>query len=184
MTQRAPDTFEWTYDEYARLPDDGDRYEVIRGQVVVTPGPSPRHQWVLKKLYRQVDEYVERHRLGLVFHGVDLLFVSGEYLRPDMLFVPADRLEGITSRGIEVAPDLVVEVLSPGCERTDRDLKPPRYGEHGVPAYWLVDTTKNAIEVYRLPDSVLHIVVDRLEWQPDPAAPPLVIDVAGLFESW
>ena len=81
-------TPEWTYSEYARLPDDGNRYEVIDGEVCVTPAPGPPHQRVAAELFTILQEYVRRHSLGEMLWDVDLLFVSGQFLRPDMLFVP------------------------------------------------------------------------------------------------
>jgi Uma2 family endonuclease len=110
----------WTYSEYARLPDDGNRYEVIDGEVCVTPAPGPPHQIVAANTFTALHSYVREHGLGQVLWDVDLLFVSGQYLRPDMLFVPADRLDGITDRGVETAPGLVVEVLSPTHARSTR----------------------------------------------------------------
>jgi Uma2 family endonuclease len=182
MTERAAD-FEWTYDEYARLPDDGDRYEIIRGEVCVTPGPRPPHQRASFQLQRVLDDYVEQHGLGVILDDVDLLFVSGEFLRPDILFVPSARLNGITSRGVECAPELVIEVLSPGSERVDRVKKPPRYAEHGVPAYWILDPENAVIEVYTPASEIADVRGDVVEWQPDPAVPPLRIDVPSLFRS-
>lgn len=204
MTAPTAEPTRWTYDEYARLPDDGDRYEIIRGEVCVTPGPLPRHQWVLSKLQRLLGDYVEEHGLGVVLYDVDLLFVSGEFLRPDLQWVPRDRLSGITTRGVEAAPGLVVEVLSPGSESVDRGKKPGRYAEHGVPEYWLVDPDAGAIERYRLPDAgagvggpgpedsggalplapAAEVVTDVLRWGPLPGVPELVAPVAPLFQGW
>src|SRR5688572_24396350 len=81
---------DWTYSEYARLPDDGNRYEVIDGEVCVTPSPGPKHQRVAANLFRVLAEYVEREQLGEMLWDLDLLFVTGQFLRPDMLFVPRD----------------------------------------------------------------------------------------------
>jgi Uma2 family endonuclease len=186
MTQRAADPSRWTYDEYARLPDDGDRYEIIRGEVCVTPGPRPMHQHVAGNLYVTLREYVHDYRLGVVLQEVDVLFATGEFLRPDLVYVPAGRLDGITSRGVEVAPALVVEVLSPGSERIDRVLKPPRYAELGVPAYWLADPQARAVEVLVPPGGTAspRAWADVLEWQPDAAVPALRIDVPTLFSGW
>ena len=130
---------EWTYSEYARLPDDGNRYEVIDGEVQVTPAPTPHHQKVIARLLVQLLEYVEGRGLGWVLQDVDLLFVSGQFLRPDLVVVPKEARDGITDRGVEVAPALVVEVLSPSSRTIDRVKKPRRYLEFGVPAYWVVD---------------------------------------------
>jgi Uma2 family endonuclease len=186
MTQRAADPSRWTYDEYARLPDDGDRYEVIRGEVCVTPGPRPMHQYVLAKLGRLLGDYVERHRLGVVLQEVDVLFATGEFLRPDLVYVPAGRLAGITTRGVEVAPALVVEVVSPGSERIDRVLKPPRYAELGVPEYWLANPEARVVEVFVPPDGMesAATLADTLEWRPDRGRGALRIDVPTLFAGW
>ena len=192
MNQHAAGPTHWTYDEYARLPDDGDRYEVIQGEVCVTPGPRPRHQWVSARLQRLLGDYVEAHGLGVILDDVDLLFSSGEFLRPDLLWVPRDRLAGITTRGVECAPGLVVEVLSPGSESVDRGKKPGRYAELGVPEYWLADPQRNVLELFRPPTggepagstAGPRVVTDRLEWHPDPRVPPLVAEVSPLFTGW
>ncbi len=136
---------EWTYSEYARLPDDGNRYEVIDGEVLVTPASAPHHQKVIARLMVMLIEYIEGRGLGWVFHDVDLLFVTGQFLRPDLVVVPAAGRGGITDRGIEVAPALVIEVLSPSSRTIDLVRKPRRYLEFGVPAYWVVDPFEGAI---------------------------------------
>ena len=175
-------TPQWTYSEYARLPDDGNRYEVIDGEVCVTPAPGPPHQRVAARLFLRLDEYVRTNRLGEMLWDVDLLFVSGQFLRPDMLFVPADRADGVTDRGMEAVPELVVEVLSPHSKRIDRFRKPPRYRDFGVPEYWVVDRDGRAIERYRLAaDAAPEICRDTLLWQPEPAALPLTVDVQSIF---
>ena len=174
---------DWTYSEYARLPDDGNRYEVIDGEVCVTPAPGPAHQKVAGNLYLALRAYVERHALGEILWDVDLLFVSGQFLRPDMVFVPTAALDGVTDRGVEKAPGLVVEVLSPHSRSIDRVKKPPRYKDFGVPEYWVLDRDARAVEVYRLGEGAEPDVrTDVLRWQPDPAAPPLEVPVARLFE--
>ena len=177
-------TPEWTYAEYARLPDDGNRYEVIDGEVCVTPAPGPPHQRVAAELFVRLREYVRDHSLGEMLWDVDLLFVSGQFLRPDMLFVPADSAAGVSDRGMEVTPGLVVEVLSPHSKRIDRIKKPPRYRDFAVPEYWVVDPEARAIERYRLAaDAAPEICRGILAWQPDPSTPALELDVARVFET-
>lgn len=177
-------TPEWTYAEYARLPDDGNRYEVIDGEVCVTPAPGPPHQRVAARLFMILYEYVREHGLGEMLWDVDLLFVSGQFLRPDMLFVPADSAEGVSDRGMEVTPGLVVEVLSPHSKRIDRIRKPPRYRDSGVPEYWVIDPEARAIERYRLAaDAAPEISHGTLAWQPDPDTPALQLEVARVFRS-
>lgn len=175
-------TPEWTYSEYARLPDDGNRYEVIDGELCVTPSPGPRHQRVAAKLFMILFRYVEEHGIGEMLWDLDLLFVSGQFLRPDMLFVPPEAAAGISDRGMEETPGLVVEVLSPHSKRIDRIKKPPRYRDFGVPEYWVVDPVARTIECYRLAaDAAPEICRDVLRWQPAPAAPVLELDVQSIF---
>lgn len=136
---------EWTYSEYARLPDDGNRYEVLDGEVLVTPAPSPHHQKVIGRLLIGLVEYVEERGAGWVFQDVDLLFRTGHFLRPDLLVVPAAGRDGITDRGVEVPPVLVIEVLSPSSGTIDRVKKPRRYLDFGVPDYWVVDPENGVV---------------------------------------
>ncbi len=173
---------EWTYSEYARLPDDGNRYEVIDGEVCMTPAPGPHHQRVAAKLFAALAEYVEREGLGEMLWDVDLLFVSGQYLRPDMLFVPTAAAAGVSDRGMEETPGLVLEVLSPHSKRIDRIKKPVRYRDFGVPEYWVVDPEGRAIERYRLAaDAPPEVYAETLVWQPEPDKPALRLDVQSLF---
>jgi Uma2 family endonuclease len=175
-------TTEWTYAEYARLPDDGNRHEVIDGEVCVTPAPGPLHQEIAANLFVELRSYVREHRLGKVLWDVDLLFVTGQYLRPDMVFVPTASLDGITDRGVESVPGLVVEVLSPHSRRIDRELKPPRYRAFGVPEYWVVDPASRAIEMHRLQTSTHpEVVTKTLRWQPLSEHPPMTVAVESLF---
>jgi Uma2 family endonuclease len=173
----------WTYSEYARLPDDGDRYEVIDGEVCVTPAPGPRHQDVAAKLFRALDDYVEAHDLGRMYWDVDLLFVTGQFLRPDMVFVPKAVLGAVTDRGVEAAPGLVVEVVSPHSGGIDRIKKPPRYRDFGVPEYWVVDPIQRRIEIYGLAGQGAEpkICTEIATWQPDERVPALELPVATVF---
>jgi Uma2 family endonuclease len=180
MTHRVGTGPEWTYAEYARLPDDGNRYEVIDGEVCVTPAPGIPHQRVAAELFFMLREYVREHRLGEMLWDVDVLFVSGQFLRPDIVFVPHDA--ELSDRGVESAPELVVEVLSPHSKRIDRIMKPPRYRDFGVPEYWVVDAERRCIERNRLAaDAGPEICTDVLLWQPSPASPALELRVPAVF---
>ncbi len=180
MAQPTGTAPEWSYAEYARLPNDGNRYEVIDGELCVTPAPGIAHQRVAARLFRMLDDYVEEHRLGEMLWDVDVLFVSGNFLRPDMVFVPPDA--ELSDRGVESPPALVVEVLSPGSKRIDRLKKPPRYRDFGVPEYWVVDADGRRIERQRLSaDAGPEICADVLRWQPSPSAPALELSVPAVF---
>jgi Uma2 family endonuclease len=172
----------WTYEDYARLPDDGNRYEVIDGEVLVTPAPTTFHQHVLFTLAIALRQYAERHGLGVVLPGVDVLFVSGQFLRPDIVFVPEPVRDGIKLRGIEKAPGLVVEILSPGSASIDRVKKPRRYGDFGVPEYWVVDPDERTVWVWRFVSShEPERAIDRITWQPNPHVEAFVMDLEQLF---
>lgn len=173
----------WTYADYARLPDDGNRYEVLDGEVLVTPSPSPRHQHVLFTLATALRQYVERHGLGVVLPAVDVLFVTGQFLRPDLVFVPNAARDGITDRGVEKAPGLVVEVLSPTSSSIDSVKKPRRYGELGGPEYWVVDPEEGVVWVWRFAEgpSEPERTTERLAWRPEGAGEPLVLELDEVF---
>jgi Uma2 family endonuclease len=183
MSQHPP-RYTWTYSDYARLPDDGNRYEVIDGEVLVTPAPSTHHQHVLGTLYMALRPYVERWKLGVVLLDVDLLFVTGQFLRPDLLFVPESARNGITNRGVEEAPGLVAEVLSPTSGAIDRVKKPRRYGDFGIPEYWVVDPEERVVWIWRFAAGATapERVTERVGWSPKGADAPLVIELDALFE--
>jgi Uma2 family endonuclease len=175
--------YDWDYSDYARLPDDGNRYEVIDGELLVTPSPSPQHQRIMARLTIALDAYVEHHGLGVVVPDVDLLFQTGQFLRPDLLVVPESSRPGITRRGIEMAPSLVIEIQSPTSSAIDRVKKPARYGDFGIPDYWVLDPEERCAWVWRFADRVKEAerVTDHLVWHPRGATEPLVIDLAAVL---
>jgi Uma2 family endonuclease len=175
--------YTWTYSEYARFPDDGNRYEVIDGEVLVTPAPTPHHQHVMFTLAITLRAYVERFGLGVVLPDVDVLFATGQFLRPDLVFVPASRRAGISDRGIEVPPGLVVEVQSPTSQTIDRVKKPRRYGDFGIPEYWVLDPHERCVWLWRFAAGAAQPerVTGRFEWCPDGAPEALVLDTAELL---
>ncbi len=164
----------WTYAEFARLPSEGSqRYEVIAGELVVTPSPSLRHQRISMDLATRLNVFVREHGLGEVFAApLDVLFAEGDYMEPDIVFVREDHREYFTDRGIEGPPDLIVEILSPATAARDRGIKRERYRHFGVPEYWVVDPDARAIEVWRLAEGAESPEVFRAEgtvrWEPGP----------------
>ena len=186
MSKPMPTASGWTYERYASLPDDGNRYEVIDGEVCVTPAPGTRHQEVAAELFVKLKAYVDQYRLGTMMWDIDLLFAPRQYLRPDMLFVPTAAVAGLVERGMEARPGLVVEVLSAGSGRFDRVLKPKRYRDFGVPEYWVVDPAGQVIEQYRLDEPANRPIVcsDLLHWQPDLTAPALELPLDQVFKAF
>lgn len=176
--------YHWDYSDYARLPDDGNHYEVLDGELLVTPSPSPDHQNVMGRLYVLLSAYVDRHGLGVVIPDVDLLFQTGQFLRPDVLVVPESARAGITRRGIEVAPSLVVEILSPTSSGIDLVKKPARYGDFGIPEYWVLDPEDRSAWVWRWAEGATspEQVRGRLAWRAPGASEPLEIDLEALLQ--
>jgi Uma2 family endonuclease len=174
----------WTYAEFARLPDDGNRYEVIAGELHMTPAPRLLHQKIVTRLGTLIEAFTQEHQLGEVFGApVDVLLGEGDYLEPDLVFVRRERANILSDRGIEAAPDLVVEVLSEGTAARDRGLKRERYAHFGVPEYWIIDPHAGHVEVFRFAANPrLPAVIERetLVWQPVPGGPSLTIDVREL----
>ncbi|HEU4882587.1 MAG TPA: Uma2 family endonuclease [Longimicrobium sp.] len=174
----------WTYSEFARLSNDPNRYEVIDGEVFVTPVPSPWHQEVAARLFTEVRLFVEDHHIGKLLPGpLDVLFADGDYLSPDMVMVRLERLGIVSDRGLEGVPDLIVEITSPLTAERDRGIKCERYAYFGVPHYWIVDPHARQIEVHQPwldPRHPVLITSDVFSWQPYPGSPTLKVDVAGM----
>lgn len=139
-----------TYADYAALPDDGKRYEILDGELFVTPSPAPQHQIILANLVRVLDPYVHRRGLGRVlFAPLDVIFADSSIAQPDAIYLDNTRMSLISRRGIEGGPNLLVEVLSPSTARTDRSVKFALYARYGVDFYWIVDPEARVLEAYR-----------------------------------
>jgi len=140
-----------TYAEYAAMPDDGHRYQVIEGELVMTPAPNEAHQRFLRNLIRVLDGYVHANKAGEVFFApLDVVLFDVNVVQPDALFISKDRMNIITETNVQGAPDLVVEVLSPGTAHLDRTDKRDLYARFGVREYWLVSPEAGTIEVLTL----------------------------------
>lgn len=145
-----PEQGDWTYDDWTKLPDDGWRYEVIKGVLHMTPAPTPQHQRISRRLQRALEDFLHDNNLGEVFDApIDLLLPGQETpVQPDLVYIPPDQSEMVTKRRIEGAPPLLVEVLSPGNWWVDRHPKFELYAECGVQEYWIVDPQEETVEVY------------------------------------
>jgi Uma2 family endonuclease len=167
-----------TYADYAAIPADGRRYELHEGEVSVTPAPGTRHQEVVGNLYLALRQHVDAGLGGRVFVSpIDCLLSDTSVVQPDLVYVAADRAAVVTARGIEGAPTLVVEVLSPSTVQIDRAVKRQLYARHGVPCYWIVDPDARRVEAYVLAEGA---------YQPaDPGSLPpfagLALDPAAIW---
>jgi Uma2 family endonuclease len=173
---------DWTYAEYASLPDDGNRHEVLDGEILTTPSPGATHQRVARNLFVKLHEYVTAHGCGECLWELDVLFAPGQFLCPDIVYVANGERHRITERGVEGRPGLVVEIVSPGSRRIDRVTKPARYGDLGVPEYWAVDPETRTITVWdysRSPEP--RVEAERLAWLPVAGVAPLVMELTSIF---
>jgi Uma2 family endonuclease len=140
-----------SFEEFRQLPIDGKRYELVCGEVHVTPAPTTRHQTIVSNLFLSLGPYVNRNQLGEVWAAPLDVRLSGETaLQPDLIFVSNARAAIIQENWIAGAPDLVVEVLSPSTAAYDRATNLPIYAEAGVPEVWLLDSQAKTVEVLKL----------------------------------
>ena len=161
QTEQLPVQGQWTYDDYARLPDNGKRYEVIRGVLYMSAAPRPLHQRVIFRLSYFLEAFLEERSIGIAFSApIDVLLPEklGDPVQPDILFVRSDRIQIIGETYIEGAPDLVMEVLSPSNPSHDRSLKYELYAEAGVPEYWIIDPHKRIVEIHVLRDASYRLL--------------------------
>ena len=145
----GPRQGEWTYNEYAALPDDGQRYEIVNG-VLLMPPPSPSgpHQDAIGMIFYYLLTHVKLAGLGLVrLAPFDVLLTPKDIFQPDILVVLNAHLGRVTDKKVIGAPDLVVEVASPGTATFDRLTKYDVYARVGVPEYWIVKPDVQTVEV-------------------------------------
>jgi len=172
----------WTREEVLALPDDGNRYELVDGELLVSPSPRFRHQRAVGELFVLLHRYVAAHNLGgVLFSPADLDLHSGQLLQPD-LFVGA-MIEGREPGSWEDIgiPILIAEVLSPSTTRYDREVKRSRYQHSGVPVYWIVDPDARRVEVWTPEAAEAKIVSGRLTWRPNTTVPALEVDLPEYF---
>ena len=178
----ALDTRAWTVADLADMPDDGQRYEVIDGELFVTPAPSLRHQDAVLALATRLRPYVMRESVGhLVVAPADVTFSPRSGVQPDLFVTQLvnGKRPGKSSdiRGLLLA----VEVLSPSSVRADRVVKRSLYRDEGVTEYWVVDLDARRLERSTAADAHVAIESGDLQWHPAGATLPLVIDLKEYF---
>ena len=144
----------FTYEDLLYTPDDGKRYEVLEGDLIVSPSPRTKHQWIV---YRVVLLFgaAEHAAYGTACTApMDVVLANSDVVQPDVLFIAKARKGIITEENIQGAPDLVVEVISENSRRRDAITKRHIYERYGVPFYWLVDPEEETVRVFELKDGV------------------------------
>jgi Uma2 family endonuclease len=153
----GPPQGSWTYDDYAALPEDGHRYEIVNGVLVMAPAPTPDHQSITVRISHYLFVHVELAGLGRVFSGpIDVELGPKNVFQPDLVVVLNAHLDRIASKKIIGAPDLVVEIASPSTAALDRLTKYDIYAHAGITEYWIVKPTSRTVEVFVLEKGKYH----------------------------
>jgi Uma2 family endonuclease len=171
----------WTRQEVLVLPEDGNRYELFDGELLVTPAPSLRHQHAVTRLWERLQPFVARYNLGVILTSPADLSLGGDHLSQPDLFVLPD-LPASRSWADTASPLLVIEVLSPATARYDRLVKRVRFQRAGIGEYWIVDLDAHVVERWRPEDERPEILAETLVWMPRGTEPGLTIDLLDLFK--
>jgi Uma2 family endonuclease len=172
----------WTVDMVRALADDRNRYEIIDGELFVTPAPSLTHQRAVLELALRLAPYLRAERLGeAIIAPADVELAPDTMVEPDLFVVPpvTGRLPRSWTEPERLL--LVVEVLSPATARADRVRKRALYARERVPEYWIVDIDARVVERWRPDDERPEVLSVRLEWRPDPDRTGLTIDLVEYF---
>ena len=176
-------TERWTPDRVRALPNDGNRYEVVHGELLVTPAPNALHQRAVGKLHLHLGTYFQGSTIGeVLLSPADISFDPDWLVQPDVFVVPLGPGGHKVRQWSEIRGLLLaVEVLSPSTARADRQVKRRLYQEAGVGEYWIVDLDARVVERWRPGDARPEVLTDVVRWQPDPRCEPLSIDLATFF---
>lgn len=180
----------WTIRDLAAMPDDGGwkRYEIIDGELFVTRAPHIRHQGTAGKLHSRLDSWSETTGLGSAFQTPGVILSPTDAVIPDVVWISRERLAtGVDEAGhLTVAPELMVEVLSPGelNEQRDKEVKLKLYSLHGVQEYWIANWQLKTLEIYRRNEAHLTLVATLLEVDSltSPLLPGFCLPVAQIFQ--
>lgn len=178
----------FSYEDYKSLPESMEkRYELLDGEIKMVPAPTTKHQFVSRNVEFMLHGFVREHGLGYILDApVDVVLGDGddrEVTQPDIIFVERKREAIIAETEIQGAPDLVVEVLSPGTEARDRGYKKQLYGRYGVREYWIVDPDAETVEVFQTVATSFDLVLrcgigDKLS---SPLFQGLIIELGEVF---
>jgi Uma2 family endonuclease len=170
----------WTVRDLYRLPDDGNRYEIIDGRLYVSPAPSRRHQRAVALLLSELLAYLgPRNHLEALPAPTDVQFADDSVVQPDILVAPAPG-HNATSDIIDRLA-LAIEVLSPATAHVDRQDKLRLYQREAIPEYWILDLDARSIERWHADASAPEILSRQLTWTPEGMPAPFVLDLADFF---
>jgi len=170
-----------TADLVRALPDDGNRYETVHGELLVTPAPRADHQYVITELVARLHPYLKRHPVGRVLTSpADISWTADVLVQPDLFVVDLKEAQTFDWTRMKTLL-LAIEVLSPSTQRYDRFTKRRVYQEFGVSCYWVIDIDGRAAEVWT-PDATFPADErERLVWQPEGVGEALAIPLAAIL---
>ncbi|MCY3021047.1 MAG: Uma2 family endonuclease [Planctomycetota bacterium] len=144
----------FTYEEYRTLPENGRHYQVVDGDLIMSPSPTFRHQLIIMELSRRLAGFVADNRRGVVlFAPLDVILSEENVFQPDILYISNERRSVILREGLRGAPDLCVEVLSPSNRELDLTVKRLTYAKFGLPELWIVDPDADTLQLFRLQEN-------------------------------
>jgi len=154
MATATTEKKKYTYADYLKTPDD-ERYELIEGDLLMTPSPVTRHQRISRKIEFMLEKYVTENDLGEVFYApFDVCLDDENVVQPDILFISKERLDIIGEKNIQGAPDLVIEIISESTAYRDLVQKKKLYARFGVKEYWIVIPEESSVDLFTLKDDV------------------------------
>jgi Uma2 family endonuclease len=184
----SPEQRIWVSADLALFPDNGDRYEIVDGELFVTRAPHRKHQKTCGRLFAVLDRWSLDTGLGAAELGVGLVLGDQDDVIPDVVWLSRERYAALVDESghLRGAPELVIEVLSPGTEneRRDREVKLKLYSIRGVQEYWLADWRLQQVEVYRREGGRLRLVLTLFATDAltSPLLPGFVCPLSQIFE--
>lgn len=176
MALTATQKKKYTYEDYLKTPEDK-RYELIEGDLLMTPSPITEHQRISRKLTVQLSIYVEKYNLGEIFVAPYDVYLDNEnVVQPDILFISKDRLNIIGEKNIQGAPDIVIEIISESNAYRDLVQKKKLYARFQVKEYWIVIPGEELIEIYTIKDNTYTLY--KTYTKNDTLASPLIKDLS------
>jgi Uma2 family endonuclease len=177
-----PTTIRFTADHYRALPPNAPRMELLDGEYAMTPAPSPKHQAIVGNIFYQLTQYFLRQANGRAFVSpIDVYLGEADVPQPDVIALLKAHFDRISEDGIDGAPDLAVEVLSPSTSVADLTLKREIYRRGGIPEYWIVDPKAESLTLHRLQEASSPRVFGKGEALSSPLLPEFAPKVEELF---
>lgn len=174
----------WTYEDYLTLPNDGKKYQIIGGNLYMSPPPIVYHQTVSRNLEFILWEFVKKHSMGDIFFApIGVVFDNTNVVEPDIIYISNEKMGIKKEKAIFGAPDLIIEILSPSTLKVDVLLKKTLYQRFGVREYWMIDPKKKKVEVYFLEEGqyILQGIFSQQDTVEVKTIQGLKVDLADVF---